>query len=419
MGNISEEKLEKIKASTEKKKKLDKTDVYSHHKKNPIIKPENNGDYSTIFKNLYKSQYQNKGEEKNFINSNSININNNNINNSKYTIKSVKTNVKQEINNNINNDLDEVNYIIFRKHKSFESENGNNTIKNNFKYETNTTTLSLSTNENTNHTIKYNSEPDKNSNNSDYIDISQSILLFANKSTICKAKIIYSDGTILRNSYYYKLITSNIWKPFIKDKICNTIFFFDWDDTLLCTSFLIPILNSQNNCEKIKIIRNNLKNLDENVSKLLLSTLDKGLVFLVTTAAPGWVEFSSTTFLPLTAKVLRKIKIFSAKGLYSKNYPGDPRQWKIKAYKYIIELYNINTKLVTNLICFGDSLIDLEAIENLKNLFSKAYVKIIKFKECPHPIELEKEVWIATSQLDYIIKKVKNLTLKVSKKKTD
>ena len=414
MGNISEEKLEKIKSSTEKKKKLDKTDVYSHHKKNPIIKPENNGDYSIIFKNLYKSQYLNKSE-KNFINNNSININN--INNSKYTIKSVKTNVNQEINNNINDDLDDVNYIIFRKHKSFESEN-NNTIKNYFKCETNTTMISLSTNGNTN-TIKLNSEPDKNSNNSDYIDISQSISLFTNKSTICKTKIIYNDGTILRNSYYYKLITSNIWKPFIKDKICNTIFFFDWDDTLLCTSFLVPILNSQNNSEKIKIIKNNLKNLDEIVSKLLLTTLDKGLVFLVTTAAPGWVEFSSTTFLPITAKVLRKIKIFSAKGLYSKNYPGDPRQWKIKAFKYIIELYNINTKLVSNLICFGDSLIDLEAIENLKYMFSNAFVKIIKFKECPHPVELEKEVWIAASQLDYIIKKVKNLTLKVSKKKAD
>jgi hypothetical protein len=414
MGNISEEKLEKIKTSTEKKKKLDKTEVHSHHKKNPAIKPENNSDYNTIFKNLYKSQYLNKSE-KNFINNNSININN--INNSKYTINTVKTNVNAEINKKIEDDLDEVNYIIFRKHKSFESEN-NNTIKNYFKCETNTTMISLSTNGNTN-TIKLNSEPDKNSNNSDYIDISQSISLFTNKSTICKTKIIYNDGTILRNSYYYKLITSNIWKPFIKDKICNTIFFFDWDDTLLCTSFLIPILNSQNNSEKIKIIKNNLKNLDEIVSKLLLTTLDKGLVFLVTTAAPGWVEFSSTTFLPMTAKVLREIKIFSAKGLYSKNYPGDPRQWKIKAFKYIIELYNINTKLVSNLICFGDSLIDLEAIENLKYMFSNAFVKIIKFKECPHPIELEKEVWIAASQLDYIIKKVKNLTLKVSKKKAD
>jgi len=415
MGNISEETLEKIKISNEKKKKLDKTEVHSHHKKNPVIKPENKEDYNFIFKNLYKSQYHKK-REKNFINDNSININN--INNTKYTRNTVKTNVNPEINNNIDDDLDEVNYIIFRKHKSFENENSS-TIKNHFKCNTNTTNLSLSTNENTNQTIKLNSEPDKNSNNSDYIDISQSILLFTNRFTICKTKIIYSDETILRNSYYCKLITSKIWKPFIKDKMCNTIFFFDWDDTLLCTSFLIPILNSQNNNENIKIIRKNLKNLDENVSKLLLFTLDKGLVFLVTTAAPGWVEYSSTTFLPMTAKVLRKIKIFSAKDLYSKKYPGDPRQWKIKAFKYITELYNINTKLVSNLICFGDSVIDLEAIENLKNMFSNAYVKIIKFKECPHPIELEKEVWIATSQLDYIIKKVKNLTLKVSKKKDD
>ena len=58
-------------------------------------------------------------------------------------------------------------------------------------------------------------------------------------------------------------------------------------------------------------------------------------------------------------------------------------------------------------------------VTSLKNMFFNAYVKIIKFRECPHPIVLEKEVWIAISQLDYIIKKVKNLTLKVSKKKDD
>ena len=159
--------------------------------------------------------------------------------------------------------------------------------------------------------------------------------------------------------------------------------------------------------------------MDENVSNLLKYTLQKGLVFIITNAGPGWVEYSSSAFLPLTAKILQNIKIISAKGLYSKNYPGDPRQWKIKAFKYVIESNNINKKLITNIISFGDSIIDLEAIETLKNIFCNAYIKIIKFKENPHPIQLEKQIFIINSQIDYITNKLKNLTLKILKKKVD
>ena len=106
-------------------------------------------------------------------------------------------------------------------------------------------------------------------------------------------------------------------------------------------------------------------------------------------------------------------------GLFSKKYPGEPKQWKIKAFKYTIEKYNINTKKISNIICFGDSYIDLEAIESLRYYFTNAFIKIIKFKECPHYVELEKQIWIVISQLDFIVKKVKNLSLKVSKKKMD
>ena len=185
----------------------------------------------------------------------------------------------------------------------------------------------------------------------------------------------------------------------------------------MCTSYIIPFINSNN--INIKTIKEKLKNLDENILNLLSKTLTRGIVFIITNAAPGWVEYSSTNFLPLTAKILNKIKIISAKGLYSKKYPGDPKQWKIKAFKYAIEKYKINTNLVSNIVSLGDSYIDLEAIESLRYVFTNAYIKIIKFKESPHPVELEKQIFIVISQLDYILKKVKNFTLKVSKKKKE
>ena len=208
-------------------------------------------------------------------------------------------------------------------------------------------------------------------------------------------------------------------KEIIKKYLQFHVGFFDWNDKLMCTSFIIPIINSNLTNETISKIKEKIKNLDENISILLNKCLEKGLVFIITNAASGWVEFSSTNFLPLTSKVLSKIKIISAKSLYSKNYPGDPKQWKIKAFKYVINKYNINTKLISNIMAFGDSYIDLEAIENLKYDFSHPFVKIIKFKENPHPVELEKQIWMAISQLDFIINKIKNFSLKVSKKKME
>ena len=53
-------------------------------------------------------------------------------------------------------------------------------------------------------------------------------------------KLNSKSGDNLRNSYIAKLISKKIWQPTIKEKNHNSIFIFDWDDTLLCTSFLTP-----------------------------------------------------------------------------------------------------------------------------------------------------------------------------------
>ncbi len=100
-----------------------------------------------------------------------------------------------------------------------------------------------------------------------------------------------------------------------------------------------------------------ISNLDSLVLKLLLKTMNLGTVFLVTNGAPGWVELSSTKFYPKTAKILQKIKVISARGLCEKKYPGDMRQWKNMAFKYALDsMKDLNRNIVTNIICFGDSI---------------------------------------------------------------
>ena len=221
----------------------------------------------------------------------------------------------------------------------------------------------------------------------------------------------------LRNSYYSKLIFSNILTYKKEPKITN-IFIYDWDDTLMCTSFVAPagILN----LDDLKPAdKTNMKNLDQLVSTLLTKSMEHGNVFIITNAAYGWVEYSAKKLYPMTYNILKNIKIVSARGMWEKKLPGDYRQWKSKAFIETMKTSNINFYKTANIISFGDSIIELEASHKLKEMFADGYIKTIKFKESPQPMELIKELKIITSQFDTITSNMRNLSVKVAKKKNE
>ena len=333
--------------------------------------------------------------------------------------------IKKKENINIENNLDEniinikqeeddinLNHIFFQEHKSFDSSY-------NF-YKKNEIMNSNKIFENSDFELL--SEKNNESIISDYADISEDILNFNNKNKkeIEKNKNKEINAKSIRDKYYNKLITKLEWNPFKKEKIINNLFFFDWDDTLLCTSYLQPT-GALIDMEINKRDKDIISDLDSLVSKLLLKAMNIGIVFIVTNGAPGWVELSSTKFYPKTAKILQKIKLVSARGLCERKYPGDMRQWKRVAFKFALDtLHDINKNIVTNIICLGDSNIEMEASYYLKECFPNAYLKTIKFKESPTHIELQKELKIINIQLDSIINNYnKNLSVKVTRKKND
>ena len=305
-----------------------------------------------------------------------------------------------------------LNHIFFQKHKSFD-------LSYNF-YKKNEIMNSNKIFENSNDEL--NSEKNNESIISDYADISQDMLNFNNnnKKGIEKSKNKEINAKKIRDKYYNKLITKLEWNPFKKEKIINNLFFFDWDDTLLCTSYLQPT-GALIDMEINKRDKDIISDLDSLVSKLLLKTMNIGIVFIVTNGAPGWVELSSTKYYPKTSKILQKIKVISARGLCERKYPGDIRQWKKIAFEYALEtLEDINKNIVTNILCMGDSNMEMEAAYYLKECFPNAYLKTIKFKECPTHIELEKELKIINTQFDSIIRDFnKNFGIKVIRKKNE
>jgi hypothetical protein len=221
-------------------------------------------------------------------------------------------------------------------------------------------------------------------------------------------------GEDIRRSYIAKLIYKKVWQPTIKEKDHNTLIIFDWDDTLLCTSFLTPngvfsedTRISEKDMEKIK-------KLEISSEKILKLAIEKGDTYIITNAAPGWVEYSASRFYPGVAKLLKKVTIVSARGEYEKKFPGDSRQWKILAFLEMLKILDSN--LVTNLICLGDSIIEMEAAHILASKFSQAYIKTIKFREAPKPEELNKQLNLVIEQFPKIFSAVKNLTIRVEKK---
>ena len=336
--------------------------------------------------------------------------------------------------NNIDNSNIKNNKIINNQNLENENEKKNiqNSKNNNFQKEKTINDLNVNFSEkNIYQNNKEKSEINKNivklfkerinKKEASYKKLTQSTENKLNNSVIIYSKSIedyelnfYRNGDEIRSSYITKLICKKIWSPSSKNKTHNSLIIFDWDDTLLCTTYLTKnnlfddnIILSEKDKEKIS-------KLEKSVYNLLSISIEKGDVFIITNAGAGWVEFSSQKYYPSILELLTKIKIISAREEYEYLFPDDPRMWKIQSFLNMQKFFNSN--LVTNIICLGDSFIEIEAGKFLASKFNQAYIKTVKFREFPKPDELNKQLNLVYNQFDIIYKSIKNLTIRVEKK---
>lgn len=225
----------------------------------------------------------------------------------------------------------------------------------------------------------------------------------------------YRNSEEIRKSYMEKLLYKRVWNPSMKQKTHNSIIIFDWDDTLLCTSYLTPGGYFDEQMELTEKDKEKISKLEQSAYKVLSIALEKGDVYIITNAGPGWVQFSAQKFYPSVYNILDRVKIISAREEYEAKYPGDSRKWKI--YTFLNLQKTMNTDLVTNIICLGDSFIEMDAGRILASKFTQAFVKTVKFRESPKPEELNKQLTLVAVQFNSIVAAVKNLTVRVEKKK--
>jgi len=222
------------------------------------------------------------------------------------------------------------------------------------------------------------------------------------------------SDTEIRNSYINKLINMKILKlqPSRKHQ---SIIIFDWDDTLLCTTFLLKLGVVDTNSEIMKSI----SPLDEMGSQLLLKATACGDTFLITNSEEGWVEYSGKFFMPKTLEVImqKKIQIISARTKFQRRFPSDNHRWKTEAFLELQKKYDPH--VITNLICLGDSNIEMDAVHIMAKQFSQVMIKTVKFKEGPQPEELLKQIELVSEKFETIFTKLRNLTVRLEKRSND
>lgn len=239
----------------------------------------------------------------------------------------------------------------------------------------------------------------------------------ASQGVNVKKEIIRKNSVkvdMLRREYIMMLIKNKIWVPGQKKSSFNSIVIFDWDDTLLCSSFLTPHGVFEEDIEISEQDMEQIAKLEFAVLRILTKCFEMNAdVFIITNSEKGWVEYSANRFLPSVSKLLSKTTIISARHEYQKVFPNDTKRWKIEAYLSIREKFD---DVSTNIINMGDSLFDLEAGGYLAKRFKESYLKSVKFRECPTIPELIKQLTLITNQFETVFKSIRNLTIRVEKK---
>lgn len=187
----------------------------------------------------------------------------------------------------------------------------------------------------------------------------------------------------------------------------NTISIFDWDDTLFASTHLYTRGFDSDGDE--------VKQLDVAVFNMLSAALKYGSVFIVTNAENGWVEESCAKFLPQTLTLLSKCTVTSARYLYEIHHPDDPVLWKFQAFRAIFgSIFSSENLGQNNILCFGDSHVDREAIFAATSDLDRTFTKNVKFVERPIPRLLRVQTELILKCYDYIVQHKGDLDLQLN-----
>jgi hypothetical protein len=184
----------------------------------------------------------------------------------------------------------------------------------------------------------------------------------------------------------------------------QSVIVFDWDDTLLASSFLSGKgYRLDNDMERTPEIDAHLKELEQSVISVVTLALTYGNVVIITNAETGWVQLSAQKFIPGVVPLLSKLKVFSARSTFESRHPDSPLKWKFYAFQETLQsVYSSDSKLGKNIISFGDSHVEREAVRAVTRGMPNTRTKSVKFAERPSMEQLRRQIELVTNCFQYI-----------------
>jgi len=197
----------------------------------------------------------------------------------------------------------------------------------------------------------------------------------------------------------------------------NTVIMFDWDDTLLASSYLAALGYRLDSVEIASAeVDAQLRALEQTVCNLLTLALQYGTVNIVTNAETGWVQLSAQKFMPLVVPMLSKVTVISARSTYEPQHPEQPIKWKYYAFHerlstmfgsssagpYTSSWSSSGVEVTKNVVSFGDSHVEREAIRAVTRGVAGCRTKSVKFAERPTPEQLRRQLELVSNCFHYI-----------------
>jgi len=183
----------------------------------------------------------------------------------------------------------------------------------------------------------------------------------------------------------------------------RTVIFLDWDDTLLCSSVLSDQgIKLDSDMERATELVSQLEELSEYVISVLNVAMTFGNVYVVTNGETGWVQLSAQKFLPGVVPLLEKLHIFSARSTFEPQFPESPVKWKYHAFLESLSQEFSDSHCIKNVLSFGDSNTEREAIRLVTKDLPNTRTKSIKFAERPTIEQLQRQLELVSNCLHYI-----------------
>jgi len=189
----------------------------------------------------------------------------------------------------------------------------------------------------------------------------------------------------------------------------ETFFIFDWDDTVLPSSWVQRQgLRLDEGSRVTPEQRELLATVAEVAAKTLRAARQHGTVILVTNAERGWIELSCRKFMPTLAPMLESIRMVSARTTYECAECRSPLDWKLRAFEAEIEKFfgadvAMDASKRKNVLSLGDSVHEREALLRAAAVLPNCHPKSLKFVERPDLSQICKQHELINSCFEQVV----------------